>query len=210
MNYISYHTYILVFYSTSTHIYLKLNFHIQSNYPSVYRIMKYYFVNINIRAFSSVVRQMLAKTARTHPIVVLFYVLFVLYRSMYCLCVNVYYYHRVTTQLQLTNISYHIISYQNLLWPKLKHCLSLAVFVFFLLFQYDYVLFCSHFFYRKFQLLRTVIILLFMDILSLFVSFIHNVFCGHVKLLPLSSYTHIHVFSSLYSYSYMYFYYTCI
>ena len=27
---------------------------------------------------------------------------------MYCLCVNVYC-HRVTTQLQLTNISYHII-----------------------------------------------------------------------------------------------------
>ena len=26
---------------------------------------------------------------------------------MYCLCVNVYC-HRVTTQLQLTNISYHI------------------------------------------------------------------------------------------------------
>jgi hypothetical protein len=27
---------------------------------------------------------------------------------MYCLCVNVlYYYHRVSTQLQLTNISYH-------------------------------------------------------------------------------------------------------
>jgi len=32
--------------------------------------------------------------------------LFVLYCSMYCLCVNVYC-HRVTTQLQLTNISYH-------------------------------------------------------------------------------------------------------
>jgi hypothetical protein len=29
---------------------------------------------------------------------------------MYCLCVNVYC-HRVTTQLQLINISYHIISY---------------------------------------------------------------------------------------------------
>ena len=43
-------------------------------------------------------------------IVVLLYVLFVLYCSMYCLCVNVYC-HRVTTQLQLTNISYHIISY---------------------------------------------------------------------------------------------------
>jgi hypothetical protein len=42
------------------------------------------------------------------PIVVLFYVLIVLYHSMYCLCVNVYYCHRVTTQLQLTNISYAI------------------------------------------------------------------------------------------------------
>jgi hypothetical protein len=39
---------------------------------------------------------------------VLFYVLIVLYRSMYCLCVNVYYCHLVTTKLQLTNISYHI------------------------------------------------------------------------------------------------------
>ena len=43
-------------------------------------------------------------------IVVLFYVLFVLYHSMYCLCANVYYCHRVTTQLQLTNISYHIMA----------------------------------------------------------------------------------------------------
>ena len=40
-------------------------------------------------------------------IVVLFYVLFVLYCSMYCLCVNVYC-QRVTTQLQLSNISYLI------------------------------------------------------------------------------------------------------
>ena len=40
-------------------------------------------------------------------IVVLFYVLFILYCSMYCLCINVYC-HLVTTQLQLTNISYHI------------------------------------------------------------------------------------------------------
>ena len=39
-------------------------------------------------------------------IVVLLYILFVLYCSMYCLCVNVYC-HRVTTQLKLTNISYH-------------------------------------------------------------------------------------------------------
>ena len=55
-------------------------------------------------------RVILAKTGHgqhSSKIVVLFYVLFVLYRSMYCLCVNVYC-HRVTTQLQLTNISYHI------------------------------------------------------------------------------------------------------
>jgi len=31
--------------------------------------------------------------------------------SAYCLCVNVYYCHRLSTQLQLTNISYRIISY---------------------------------------------------------------------------------------------------
>ena len=43
-------------------------------------------------------------------IFVLFYVLFVLCRSAYCVfkCV-LYYCHRVATQLQLTNISYHII-----------------------------------------------------------------------------------------------------
>ena len=52
-------------------------------------------------------RVILAKTGHgphSSKIVVLFYVLFVLYRSMYFLCVNVYC-HRVTTQLQLTNIS---------------------------------------------------------------------------------------------------------
>ena len=52
-------------------------------------------------------RVILAKTGHgphSSKIVVLFYVLFVLYRSMYCSCVNVYC-HRVTTQLQLTNIS---------------------------------------------------------------------------------------------------------
>ena len=32
---------------------------------------------------------------------------------MYYLCVNVYYCHRVTTQLQLTSIPYHIISYHK-------------------------------------------------------------------------------------------------
>ena len=55
-------------------------------------------------------RVILAKTGHgphSSKIVVLLYVLFVLYCSMYCLCVNVYC-HPVTTQLQLTNISYHI------------------------------------------------------------------------------------------------------
>ena len=54
-------------------------------------------------------RVILAKTGHglhSSKIVVLLYVLFVLYCSMYCLCVNVYC-HWVTTQLQLTNISYH-------------------------------------------------------------------------------------------------------
>jgi hypothetical protein len=53
-------------------------------------------------------RVKLAKTGHgphSSKIVVLFYVLIVLYRSVYCLCVNVYYCHGVTTQLQLTNIS---------------------------------------------------------------------------------------------------------
>jgi len=58
------------------------------------------------------VRVILPKTGHgrhSSKIVVLFYVLFGLYRSMYCLCVNVYC-HRVTTQLQLTNVS--IYQYQ--------------------------------------------------------------------------------------------------
>ena len=53
-------------------------------------------------------RVILAKTwhgPHSSKIVVLFYVLFVLYCSVYCLCVNAYC-HLVTTQLQLTNISY--------------------------------------------------------------------------------------------------------
>jgi hypothetical protein len=54
-------------------------------------------------------RVKLAKTGHGphSPTVVLFYVLIVLYRSMYCLCVNVYYCHRLTTQLQLTNHIYN-------------------------------------------------------------------------------------------------------
>ena len=57
-------------------------------------------------------RVILTKTGHgrhSSKIVVLFYVLFVLYCSIYCLCVNVYYCHRVTTQLQLTSISYIIL-----------------------------------------------------------------------------------------------------
>ena len=60
-------------------------------------------------------RVILAKTGHgphSSKIVVLFYVLFILYRSMYYLCVNVYC-HRVTTQLQLTNMLYHIIWLEN-------------------------------------------------------------------------------------------------
>ena len=55
-------------------------------------------------------RVILAKTGHSQhssKIVVLLYVLFVLYCSMYCLCVNVYC-HRVTTQLLLKK---YIISY---------------------------------------------------------------------------------------------------
>ena len=60
-------------------------------------------------------RVILAKTGHgphSSKIVVLLYVLFVLYCPMYCLCVNVYC-HRVTTQLQLPNISYHITPILN-------------------------------------------------------------------------------------------------
>jgi hypothetical protein len=44
---------------------------------------------------------------------------------MYCLCINVYYCHRVTTQLQLTNISYHIK--QNLAAPEAKEIICSVV-----------------------------------------------------------------------------------
>ena len=54
----------------------------------------------------------------------LFYVLFVLYCSMYCLCVNAYC-HRVTTQLPLTNISYHI----NTVTLKLRRTCSIHIIV---------------------------------------------------------------------------------
>ena len=55
-------------------------------------------------------RVILAKrgTARTLPQLLCCCMYCCFYCSVYCLCVNVYC-HRVTTQLQLTNISYHII-----------------------------------------------------------------------------------------------------
>ena len=77
-------------------------------------------------------RVILAKTGHgphSSKIVVLFYVLFILHCSMYCLCVNVYC-HRVTTQLQLTNI-YHIITLRSLYafvertWEILRFFLTL-------------------------------------------------------------------------------------
>ena len=80
-------------------------------------------------------RVILAKTGhgpQSSKIVVLFYVLFVLYRSMYCLCVNVYC-HRVTTQLQLTNISYHIILNSLSRFPLILLPVILNVFIFLLL-----------------------------------------------------------------------------
>jgi hypothetical protein len=65
------------------------------------------------RAFSSVVRQMpgynLQRLGMANTLPNLLFVLFCCYSwcSMYCLCVNVYC-HRVSTQLQLTNISISI------------------------------------------------------------------------------------------------------
>jgi len=68
------------------------------------------------RAFSSVVREMPGQnpqrrgTVRTLPnfCVVVYIVCFVLFPALFvCKCV-LYYCHRVATQLQLTNISYHL------------------------------------------------------------------------------------------------------
>jgi hypothetical protein len=66
------------------------------------------------RVFSSIVRQMSGKTRKDGARFALlhiscYFVLFSCYLccSMYCLCVNVYC-HRVTTQLQLINISYQL------------------------------------------------------------------------------------------------------
>ena len=77
------------------------------------------------RAFSSVIRQMPGYnsqrqgTDRTLPkLIVLFSVLFV------CKCV-LYYCHRVSTQLQLTNISYHYFQCHHSFSPQsLLHNLS--------------------------------------------------------------------------------------
>jgi len=78
------------------------------------------------RAFSSIVRQMLGYnsqrrgTARTLPKhFVLFHVLSVLCRSVYCLCVNVYCTTATVWQpnCSLTNISCHIILKQEKYYP---------------------------------------------------------------------------------------------
>jgi len=66
-------------------------------------------------------RVILAKTGHgphSSKIVVLFYVLFFLYCSMFCLCVSVYC-HWVTTQLQLTNISSYIYIYIYIVLKRL-------------------------------------------------------------------------------------------
>ena len=59
---------------------------------------------LGCKANARVILAKMGHGQHSSKIVVLLYVLFVLYCSMYCLCVNVYC-HRVTTQLQLTNIS---------------------------------------------------------------------------------------------------------
>ena len=79
-------------------------------------------------SFKANARVILAKMGHdphSSKIFVLFYVLFVLYCSMYCLCVNVYC-HRVTTQLQFTNISYqyknnkgNLLNTNSTVWFKL-------------------------------------------------------------------------------------------
>ena len=88
------------------------------------------------RAFSSVVRQMPGYnsqregTARTLPkLIVLFYVLFVLCRSVYCLCVNVYCSIAAGWQpnCSLTNLSYHIIPYHIVYHIKSYHIISYTI-----------------------------------------------------------------------------------
>jgi len=65
---------------------------------------------LGCKANARVILAKMGHGPHSSKIVVLFYAFFILYCSMYCLCVNVYCY-RVTTQLQLTNILYHTISY---------------------------------------------------------------------------------------------------
>jgi len=69
----------------------------------VYEIMKRHSINSRTEIHSS---QLLVVIVLFYvlSVSVLFYVLFV------CKCV-LYYCHQLSTQLQLTNISYHIISY---------------------------------------------------------------------------------------------------
>jgi hypothetical protein len=64
----------------------------------------------------------------------------------------------------------------------------------FLLFQFDFTLFYSHPYYSKFQLLRSDIILLFIDILELF-FYLYIPFSVAVTFLPLHRYTYVQVFS---------------
>ena len=86
-------------------LYSKVSHEMLSNAATLTEVFPCFFLGCKANA-----RVILAKTGHgphSSKTVVLLYVLFVLYCSMYCLCVNVYC-HRVTTQLQLTNISHHI------------------------------------------------------------------------------------------------------
>ena len=81
-------------------------FNLTENFLTLTEVFPYFF--LSCKANTGV---KLAKTGhRPHSSTLVFIcvvrLLFVF--SMYCLCVNVYY-HRVTTKLQLINISYHSI-----------------------------------------------------------------------------------------------------
>ena len=107
MHYLSYPQFIssVNFYMFRTYLQPTIRRYVFLDAATVTEVFPCFFLGCKANA-----RVILAKTRHgphSSKIVVLFYVLFVLYCSMYCLCVNVYC-HRVTTQLQLTNISYHI------------------------------------------------------------------------------------------------------